>query len=63
MSRSSTNNQSNERINRTLRIIDVKQNGFCFSCGSRITRDHAVMSSGRPRHYYHKYRVIKHNII
>jgi hypothetical protein len=53
----------NERINRMLRIIEVKQNGFCFSCGGRITCDHAVVSSGRPRHYYHKYCAIKRHII
>ena len=53
----------NEKINRILKMIDLKQNGLCFSCDGRITRDHAVVSSGRPRHYYHKYRAIKHHII
>ena len=53
----------NEKINRILRMIDLKQNGLCFSCHGRITRDHAIVSSGRPRHYYHKYCAIKHNII
>jgi hypothetical protein len=44
-------------------MIEVKQNGLCTSCRGLITRDHAVVSSGRPRHYYHKYCAIKHNII
>jgi len=33
------------------------------SVQGRITHDHAVMSSGHPGHYYHKYCAIKHNII
>ena len=53
----------NEKINRTLKMIDLKQDGLCFSCKERITRNHAVVSSGRPRHYYHKYCAVKHNII
>ena len=53
----------NEKMTRALRMIEVKQNGLCVSCRGRITRDHAVVSSGRPRHYYHKYCAIKHNII
>ena len=53
----------NEKMTRTLRMIEVKQNGVCVSCRGRITRDHAVVSSGQPRHYYHKYCAIKHNII
>jgi hypothetical protein len=53
----------NEKINRILKMIDLKQNGLCFSCRGQITRDHVVVSSGRPRHYYHKYCAIKHNII
>jgi len=27
-------------------MIEIKQNGLCISCGGRITRDHAVVSSG-----------------
>ena len=53
----------NEKINRILKMIEVKQNGLCFSCGSRITRDHTIVSSGKPRHYYHKYCAMKHSII
>ena len=53
----------NEKINRILKMIDLKQDGLCFSCRGRITRDHVVVSSGRPRHYYHKYCAIKHKII
>jgi hypothetical protein len=53
----------NEKINRILRMIEVKQNGLCVSCRERITHNHVVVSSGRPRHYYHKYCAIKHNII
>ena len=44
-------------------MIEVKQNGLCVSCRGRITHDHAVVSSGRPRHYYHKYCAVKLNII
>ena len=44
-------------------MIEVKQNGLCVSCRGRITCDHAVVSSGRPRHYYHKYCALKHHII
>jgi hypothetical protein len=39
-----------ENINRILKIIEAKQNGLCASCRERITRDHVVISSGRPRH-------------
>ena len=53
----------NDKITRVLKMIEVKQNGLCVSCRGRITCDHAVVSSGRPRHYYHKYCAIKHNII
>ena len=53
----------NDKITRVLRMIEVKQNGLCVSCRGQITCDHAVVSSGRPRHYYHKYCAIKHNII
>jgi hypothetical protein len=54
----------NEKINRILRMIErVKQNGLYISCRGRITRDHVVVSSGRPRHYYHKYCAMKHHII
>ena len=53
----------NEKITRVLRMIEAKQNGLCVSCRGRITCDHAVVSSGRPRHYYHKYCAIKHHII
>ena len=42
----------NEKINRILKTIGVKQNGHCLSCRDRITRDHSVVSRGRPRHYY-----------
>jgi hypothetical protein len=55
-----------ERINRILKIIEEKQNGQngrCISCKQRITNDHAVVSSGRPRSYYHKDCAIKHHII
>ena len=44
-------------------MIEVKQNGLCVSCRERITHNHVVVSSGRPRHYYHKYCAIKHHII
>jgi hypothetical protein len=50
----------NEKINRILKMIEVKQNGLCVSC---ITCDYTVVSSGKPRHYYHKYCAIKHCII
>jgi hypothetical protein len=53
----------NEKINRILKIIEAKQNGLYASCRERITRDHAIVSSGRPRHYYHKHCAIKHKII
>ena len=53
----------NEKINRILKMIEAKQDGLCVSCRRRITRDHAVVSSGKPRHYYHKYCAMKHNII
>ena len=53
----------NEKITRTLRMIEVKQSGLCVSCGGRITRDHAVVSSGRLHRHYHKYCAMKHNII
>ena len=52
-----------ENMTRTLRMIEVKQDGLCVSCKGQITCDHAVVSSGRPRHYYHKYCAIKHHII
>jgi hypothetical protein len=42
---------------RILKMVVIKQNDLCFSYHGRITRDHAVMSSGRPRHYYHKYQI------
>jgi len=44
-------------------MIETKQNELCVSCGGRITRDHSIVSSGRPRLYYHKYCAIQHNII
>ena len=50
----------NEKITRVLRMIEVNQNGLCVSCKGRITCDHAVVSSGKPRH---KYCAIKHHII
>lgn len=53
----------NEKINRILKIIEAKQNGLCASCRERITRDRAIVSSRRPRHYYHKDYAIKHKII
>jgi hypothetical protein len=53
----------NEKITRILRMIEVKQNGVYVSCRGLITRDHAVVSSGRPRHYYHKYCAVRLNII
>ena len=53
----------NEKINRTLKMIEVKQNGLCTSCRGRITRYHTIVSSGRPRHYYHKYCAVRLNII
>jgi hypothetical protein len=52
-----------EKINRILKIIEIKQAGLCFSCRGQITREHVVVSSGKPRHYYHKYCAIKHHII
>jgi hypothetical protein len=53
----------NENMTRTLRMIEMKQNGLCVSCRGKITCDHAVVSSGKPRHYYHKYCALKHHII
>ena len=38
----------NEKITRILRMIEIRQNGLCVSCRGHITRDHAVVSSGRP---------------
>ena len=49
-----------ERIIRILKLIEEKQNGRCISCKQRITNDHVVVSSGRPRHYYHRDCAIKH---
>jgi hypothetical protein len=54
---------SNERISHILRMIELKQNGLCVFCKERITRNHAIVSSGRPRHYYHKSCAIKLNIV
>ena len=45
-----------EGINRILKIIEEKQNGRCISCKQHITNKHVVVSSGRPRSYYHKDR-------
>ena len=53
----------NERIIRIIKLVELKQNGRCISCKQRITKDHAVVTRGRPRSYYHKYCAIKHNII
>jgi nucleosome binding factor SPN SPT16 subunit len=53
----------NERIGRILGLIEIKQNGLCFCCKERITRHHAIVSSGRPRHYYHKDCAIKLHVI
>ena len=36
---------------------------WCISCKEHITKDHAVVSSGKPRHYYHKDCAKKHHII
>jgi hypothetical protein len=52
-----------DKINRILKIFEAKQIGLCASCRERITRDHAIVSSGRPRHYYHKDCAIKYKII
>jgi len=52
-----------ERINRILKLIEEKQNGCCVSCKQRITNDHVVVSSGRPKRYYHKDWAIIHHII
>jgi isoprenylcysteine carboxyl methyltransferase (ICMT) family protein YpbQ len=46
-----------------LRMIEIKQNGRCFFCKERVTRNHAIVSSGRPRHYYHKNYAIRLNVI
>ena len=53
----------NERISRIIKLVELKQDGRCFSCDQRITNDHTVVSSGKPRHYYHKDSAIKHHII
>lgn len=52
-----------ERINRILKIIEEKQNGRCISCKQHITNKHVVVSSGRPRSYYHKDCAVKHHMI
>ncbi len=46
----------NERIIRIIKMVELKQNGRCISCKELITKDHAAVSSGRPRYYYHKLR-------
>jgi hypothetical protein len=53
----------NERITRILGMIEIKQNGLCVFCKERITRNHATVSSGWPRHYYHKSCAIRLNVI
>jgi uncharacterized protein with PIN domain len=57
------NESHNERINRIIRMVELKQDGRCFSCNQRITNDHAVVSRGKLRHYYHNDCAKKHHII
>jgi hypothetical protein len=60
---STVNCLSHERIIRIIKLVELKQNGRCISCKKPITKDHAVVTRGRPRSYYHKDCAIKHNII
>ena len=53
----------NEKINRILKIIEGKQNGLCIHCKERITHNNTIVSSGRPRRYYHKNCAARLNII
>ncbi len=53
----------NEKIGRIIGIIEIKQNGLCVFCKERITRNDVVVSSGRPRHYYHKNCAVKLHIV
>ena len=49
-------------IVRIIKMVESRQSGRCISCKEPITKDHAVVSRGRPS-YYHKDCAIKHNII
>jgi hypothetical protein len=37
-------------------MVELKQNWRCISRKELIAKDHAAVSSGRPRYYYHKLR-------
>jgi hypothetical protein len=40
-----------------------EQEAATYENGQTSTHDHAIVSSGRPRHYYHKNCAIRLNII
>jgi hypothetical protein len=52
-----------ERIIRIVKMVESRQNRRCISCKELITKDHVVVSRGRPRSYYHKDCAVKHHII